>query len=256
MKKVIISLAMLIASHVMKAQSTWIVCNSPTITKLESVWMPDINKVLVGGDNGTLFMSTDYGVTFTPIALGSTEDINALYFFNSSHGIMLLGSNFLESTDGGSNWNFISNVPGDAKSFYFLNQDTGFVGCDFGVALSTYNGGITWNTLTTGVSERLDAVFFKHIGDGFFGGRNNTSLRTFNQGQSFTTNVIPANGDVKDIQFVNATNGFSCGDNGEVLFTSDGGNTWLAQTTPNTNTDMNALHFTDALNGWCSGEAG
>ncbi len=256
MKKIIPGFAMLLLTHVLNAQSTWIVCNSPTTTKLESVWMPDVNKVIAGGDNGALYMSTDYGATFNPIATGTNEDINALYFFNPVDGIMLLGSNFMKSSDGGATWNNVSNIPGDAKSFYFLNPDTGFVGGDLGAAFSTYDGGITWNILATGVTERLDAVFFRQLGDGFFGGRNNTSLRTFDQGQTFATNVIPANGDVKDIQFVNVNNGFSCGDNGEVLFTGDGGNTWVAQSTPNNNTDMNALHFTDPLYGWCSGEAG
>jgi len=256
MKNSLLIATMVISTFAINAQTEWAVCNSPTTANLQAVFMPEANKVLIGGESGTLLMSTNQGSTFNFISLNSSEDIHAIYFFNSLNGIMLLGSDFMKSFDGGYTWNFISGVPGNAKGFYFLNPDTGFVACDLGEAYSTYNGGQSWNFLSTGITERLDAVYFKNINDGFFGGRNSTSLRTMDQGQSFSTDVIPANGDIKDIQFVNETFGYSCGDNGEVLFTDDGGNTWNQQITPSNNPDMNALHFTDALNGWCSGEAG
>ncbi len=238
------------------AQSEWTICTSPVTVNLQAVYMPQANTVLIGGDGGTLLMSTDLGNSFTTIALDSFEDIHAIYFFNPLNGIMLLGSDFMKSTDGGLTWNFISEVPGNAKAFHFISPDAGFVACDDGEAYSTNDGGMTWNFLETGATERLEAVFFNNINDGYFGGRNQTSLHTDNGGQSFTQNVIPANGDVKDIQFVNPTTGFTCGDNGEVLFTSDGGATWIAQITPDNGPDMNALHFTDEMNGWCTGEGG
>lgn len=256
MKKTLVLSIILLSAIVARAQSVWTVCNSPVTEKLQSVFMPEANKVLIGGKSGTLLMSTDYGTTFTTIPLGITDDINAIYFFNSQNGIMLLGDHFMKTTNGGSNWTHISEVPGKAKGFSFISQDTGYVACDFGLAFSTTNGGTSWNALTTGVTERLETAFFKNYSEGFFGGRNETSLRTTDHGSSFTTNVIPANGDVKDIQFINSTNGYTCGDNGEVLFTSDGGSSWNALSTPRNNVDMDALHFTDQLNGWCSGEAG
>jgi photosystem II stability/assembly factor-like uncharacterized protein len=256
MKKTLVLLTIILSTVVARSQSVWTVCNSPLTEKLQSVFMPEANKVLIGGKSGTLLMSTDYGTTFTTIPLGITDDINAIYFFNSQNGIMLLGDHFMKTTNGGANWNQISEVPGKAKGFSFINQDTGYVACDFGLAYSTTNGGSSWNTLITGVTERLETAFFKNYSEGFFGGRNQTSLKTTDHGNSFTTNVIPANGDVKDIQFINSTNGYTCGDNGEVLFTSDGGSTWNALSTPRNDVDMNALHFTDQSNGWSSGEAG
>jgi photosystem II stability/assembly factor-like uncharacterized protein len=256
MKTTILMILLMIANRSVEAQSTWIVCNSPTTGKLLSVCMPGQDKVLAGSANGILLMSTDYGQTFSTIPLGIVEDIHDICFFNSQNGRMLLGNNFMKTADGGSTWNLISEIPGNPKAMHFLNPDTGFVACDLGLAFSTFNGGILWNSLGTGVTDRLETVNFKNIDDGFWGGRNVTSLRTINQGLTFTTGVIPANGDIKDIQFVNSDTGYSCGDNGEVLFTDNGGNTWSAQQTPSTEPGMNALHFTDPMHGWCSGEAG
>ncbi len=256
MKTTILILSLMIAVNAVESQSTWTVCNSPTTQKLLSVFMPGQSKVLAGSTNGILLMSTDYGQTFSTIPLGIVEDIHDICFFNSQNGRMLLGNNFMKTADGGLTWNIVSEIPGNPKAMHFLNPDTGFVACDLGMAFSTFNGGILWNSLVTGVTDRLEAVNFKNIGDGFWGGRNGASLRTFNQGLGFSTGVIPANGDIKDIQFVNSINGYSCGDNGEILFTGDGGNTWSAQQTPSTEPGMNALHFPDPLNGWCSGEAG
>jgi|GEM_PF-3563984 len=247
---------MMIAVSAAKAQMTWTTCNSTTMEKLGCVYMPGMDKVLAGGKNGVLLLSNDYGNTFSQIPTGSTEDINAIHFFNAQDGIMFLGHKFMHSGDGGLTWNFISQIPGKPKAIHFLNPDTGFVACDLGEAYRTSDGGVTWTVLNTGVTERLEAVYFKQISDGFFGGRNNTSLRTFDQGQTFSLGVVPANGDVKDILFVNTINGYSCGDNGEVLFTNDGGYNWIAQNTPSTEPGMDALHFTDELNGWCSGEGG
>jgi photosystem II stability/assembly factor-like uncharacterized protein len=171
-------------------------------------------------------------------------------------GIMLLDDRFMKSADGGFTWTFVSNIPGDARALHFVNDSVGYVAGDSGQAFRTTNGGLSWTSLATGVSERLEAVWFKTSAEGFFGGRNNTSLHTQNQGSTFTSNVIPANDDIKDIHFVNLTNGYSCGDDGEILFTANGGTTWAQQTTPNTNVDMEALHFVDTQNGWCSGEDG
>lgn len=256
MKVSLLLLAILFQVFAVNAQSTWTLCNSPTTEDLESVFMPEPNKVLIGGNSGVLLISTDFGSTFSSVSLGSTDDIDALYFFNSTDGIMLLGNKFMKSADGGLTWTFVSNIPGNAKAFHFINDTVGYIACDLGLAFRTTNGGLSWSSLVTGITERLEAVWFKTAADGFFGGRNSTSLHTLNQGSSFTSNVIPANGDIKDIQFVNATNGYSCGDNGEVLFTLNGGTSWVQQTTPNTNVDMQALHFVDNQNGWCSGEDG
>lgn len=247
---------MVLTTGAIEAQSTWTTCNSSTTEKFVCVFMPEVNKVLVGSTNGIMLMSTDYGNTFSTIPLGAAEDINALYFFNAQNGIMFFGRDFLKSSNGGLTWSFVSKLPGKPKAMHFLDPDTGFVACDEGEAFSTFNGGNSWNALSTGVTERLEAVCFKHPADGFLGGRNNTSLRTLNMGLAFSTGVIPADGDIKDIQFVTETNGYSCGDNGEILFTGDGGSSWNVQPIPSGEPGMNALHFTDALNGWCSGEAG
>ncbi|MBK6987847.1 MAG: T9SS type A sorting domain-containing protein [Bacteroidetes bacterium] len=256
MKKALVLTTIMLSALITRSQSVWTVCNSPVTEKLQSVSMPDMNKVLVGGKSGLLLMSTDYGNTFTSINLGISDDVNALYFFNTQNGIMLLGDHFMRTSDGGNNWTLISDVPGKPKGFFFTSQDTGYVACDFGLTFSTTNGGNSWNALTTGVTERLEAVYFKNYSEGFLGGRNQASLQTSNNGNSFTSNVIPANGDIKDIQFVSNTNGYTCGDNSEILFTSNGGLSWSPQSAPLNNVDMDALHFVDANNGWSSGEVG
>jgi photosystem II stability/assembly factor-like uncharacterized protein len=85
----LIFFAILIQGFALNAQSTWTLCNSPTNADLESVFMPEANKVLIGGESGVLLMSTDFGNTFSSISLESTDDIEALYFFTEVSHIVI-----------------------------------------------------------------------------------------------------------------------------------------------------------------------
>ena len=85
MKKALVLTTIMLSALITRSQSVLTVCNSPVTEKLQSVSMPDMNKVLVGGKSGLLLMSTDYGKTFTSINLVISDDVNALYFFNTQN---------------------------------------------------------------------------------------------------------------------------------------------------------------------------
>lgn len=65
---------------------------------------PNSTKVLAAGDNGTIVVSNNFGVTWTNLNSPTTQSISAIYFYDDNNGY-IAGNGFLYvTTDGGTNW--------------------------------------------------------------------------------------------------------------------------------------------------------
>jgi photosystem II stability/assembly factor-like uncharacterized protein len=124
---------------------TWLqIINGSNIGRCVS--FPDPNTGYVGGNYGTIYKTTDKGVTWTQQNSSTSNDLYGIYFLNNQRGYAVgLNGTIIGTTNGGTNWiNLESGTSLYLASIFFLNNNKGF--CTGGyptqaILLKTTNGG-------------------------------------------------------------------------------------------------------------------
>jgi photosystem II stability/assembly factor-like uncharacterized protein len=109
-----------------------------------------------------------------------------------------------------------------------------------------------WTSLSTGITEALNAVYFVDPQNGWVAGVNGAVFHTTNGGQSWQRQSSGTTDDLRDMLFLDLNRGWIVGGEGLILRTTDGGNTWETQTSPR-DTYLRSIHFTDEDHGWIAG---
>jgi len=162
---------------------------------LLNAWFFDPNTGIVTGTYGSIFRTTNGGVTFDSVP-GNPAPVNAtitgIYFINNLTGYVISGQTgyrLMKSTDGGLNWNagFGTAPPyPNPYELYAFNENKLLVLNSLGDVCISTNGGYLWNTYISGTLVNLYKV-----------------------------------------AFTDANTGFVCGDWGRCRYTTDGGYNWI-----------------------------
>ena len=119
-----------------------------------------------------------------------------------------------------------------------------------GAILRTTNGGITWNSQSSGTTSPLYSVSFTDVNNGTVVGISRI-LRTTNGGANWisqSAGFLLARG----VSFIDINNGTVVGIG--ILRTTDGGQNWIYQVTPTGG--FWGVSFIDEYNGWVVGRNG
>lgn len=125
--------------------ASWIQYQVPTV-RLRAVFYVDQNSGLIVGDNGTIFNTTDAGLTWTP----KTSNVsNHLYdvICITKNNAFAVGANgtILRTTDASETWTQQESGTGNALySISFIDSTNGFIVGDYGTILNTIDGGENW----------------------------------------------------------------------------------------------------------------
>ena len=206
------------------------------------------------GNNGTVYRSTNYGKSWTPITSGAiigTTDLkgvsvtqSAIYVVGQLAGVGKL----FKSTDWGSSWTetVLAGPPTDALDVAFVSPDKGIFSGSYGGGTANYlmyttTGGTTWTPGTGGGSGGLtpyNAVCWADANTAFACGNNGTILKSTNGGATWTLQAagLTAN-NLLDIFFVDDIRGFAGSNGQEFLYTIDGGTNWYKYNIPTSGTD-------------------
>jgi len=171
--------------------------------------------IIVLVTNAVLSQSTWY---LLPGLSGTLRD---LHFINNQTGWVSGANGVYNTTNGGTNWTFLTNLGNDAVCF--IDANTGVVAKNSSFS-STTNGGTTWNTFLN--INNYDIVFTDNQ-NGFVLGTGNI-LKTTNAGQNWLQ-VHSQAGQLSAIHFINPNTGWACGVNGIIVKTTNGGNNWINQ---------------------------
>ncbi len=183
---------------------------------------------------------------------GTLSQLRDISFINNTTGFMVGNNIRLKTTNGGINWQILSNTNG-GLAVKFIDQNTGYVVED-GV-YKTIDGGLNWVHIIGGEKQTL---FFNDALTGYVGGRNSSIAKTTNGGQTFIGQTLPlATVDINSIYFVNDLTGFVCGGYpntyGVIFKTINGGNTWTFISTQTQDIEFRALHFVNTSTGYAVG---
>jgi photosystem II stability/assembly factor-like uncharacterized protein len=194
----------------------------PTLTNAhaQGVHFPDINNGFIVGTDGSrsiIYHTTDGGSTWgTPVQPVPDWQLNAVNFFNTSIGIAV-GNN--------------------------------------GVIHRTINGGSSWVSSTSGVTDQLNDVIFLNSNIAIAVGANGKILRSTDAGATWTIISLGITTNLRGVGFMNSTEGFIVGYSGLILRTTDAGLTWNSISSPATN-NIWGMMFVNSSTGFAAGYAG
>ena len=193
----------------------WIERSTGTLYTLNDILFTDLSSGWVVGDMGTLMTTTD-GIIWTPIDLGTTENLLCIEFITDSIGFVGgEGGAFYRTDDAGENWGALDAPANyDIVALSFTDADTGWAGTASGYVLRTYDGGV-----------------------------NLTSLANVGAGM------------LSDIEFVSTVYGFICGPDGMIWTSTDRGSSWSDEIS-GTDLDLNRFFFRGDDEGWVVGKGG
>ncbi|MFC2111035.1 T9SS type A sorting domain-containing protein [Bacteroidota bacterium] len=157
-------------------------------TNLHTVHFPTQDTGYVAGFGTTIAKTTNGGNTWN--ILDSTglpwgADFKTIYFLNAYEGFVSLGNSgslLAKTNDGGLSWNIYGGIN------IIGGRELDFVGDSIGVLCSgngyfiTKNSGISWDTITTGISFSSHSISFSSTNIGFIAGLGSYGTPNFNYG--------------------------------------------------------------------------
>jgi len=206
------------------------------------------------GDTSFIISTTNGGVNWNIQYTAPNVFFNSLFAINSS--IVYVGGYdggnniymLLKSTNGGLNWvnQNPTSVPSD---LFFINQDSGWYCDDFLGAdvRTTTNGGQTWILRTSGLTDRINRLFFLNYSTGWAGSRY--FKKTTNAGLNWLQIYDFATESIYSMYFINEQTGWAALSGAKIGMTTNGGVNWIIQQpsiTSNNTTDIYMVNDT----GW------
>ncbi|UCG50926.1 MAG: T9SS type A sorting domain-containing protein [Candidatus Latescibacterota bacterium] len=186
-------------------------------------------------------------------------ELDVLFQNTKTGWIISQRDTLFRTTDGSTSWNrFATGISENLAALKFISTTHGLMVGSSGGVWRTLNGGVTWSpTTATGLSVDLtDLDYLTDAGDhAWCVGLNETIIYTPNNGVSWTNQHEGAKHLIA-VDFVGSNNGWTVGTSGAILATSDGGANWISQASPAGVTRLNAVHFVSTMRGWSVGHGG
>jgi photosystem II stability/assembly factor-like uncharacterized protein len=138
--------------------SSWsLVQAAPTNVYFWDMAFTPNGKGVAVGWSGSAFISSDYGASWSPLPLNTSEYLNSVYFYNNNLGFIgTTDSTVYKTTDGGVTWTKVNTgIHVQLNSFLFVNDTTGYLlagnpGSGLTSTYKTKDGGTTWYRLYDG----------------------------------------------------------------------------------------------------------
>jgi photosystem II stability/assembly factor-like uncharacterized protein len=200
--------------------------NTPTglTTKLTSVSIVP-GYWIVTSDSGMVSYSTNGGVTWTAVNIGTMENLKGSAFKTSGNGYVV-GENGTIFKYDGTNWTQETTpVLHHLNSIAFSDDDVVAVG-DNGTILRSPMGNGTWTVITSPYNSHLNAVTFNANYTGIAAGQYGRIIRSTDGGLTWSP-VLPASYTWFKSVEMNVDSAWAVGTNGIIYQSMDEGLTWV-----------------------------
>lgn len=163
-----------------------------------------------------------------PLNSSNTQPLNDIRFWDADLGWAAGEAGVMRTTDGGANWTTYQTAD-DVEAVYFVSESAGWLCGNDGMIMHSSDGGITWQSQTSGVSEKLRDIWFADAMYGWAVGRDGILLATSDGGATWSSQSSPATDDLRGIYMLDTQRGWIVGSDGLILYTSNGGQLWETQ---------------------------
>ena len=210
------------------SQATWVWQNpKPTGYDMNAVYFLNSSTGFIGGANGELYRTTNSGVSWSPVAIATSETIQSIYFTDALTGYLGAGQFsclMYKTTNGGLSWAEQNlGLQYGPRSINFKNSLTGVAAHQSPDILKTTNGGANWISITTSIN--FNAGVWMATPTAIYAAGSTGITKSTNGGLNWITQAT-ISGDLLTICFNDSLNGITAGRNGLMLLTSNGGINW------------------------------
>jgi len=179
--------------------------------------------------DGIILKSTDGGVSWSQISVGTIPGLEAVAFTSVDVGYAGGWQNyFIKTTDGGATWNQI-NINASIwyfKEIEFFDANNGMTSTADPQIYVTTDAGNSW-TAATGLNQNVEDICYADMNTAYAVGGDEKISRSTNGGLNWTqiysgifTYLFLG------VDFYNTNYGIVGGEDGKVLVTTDGGTSW------------------------------
>jgi photosystem II stability/assembly factor-like uncharacterized protein len=271
--KLVLSICLIVLcfAGTLAAQTGWFARSSVTKNDLICVFFTSPDKGWIAGDNGYLASTTDAGLTWNQYPLGTTDDINEIYFRNDDNGYLVAGRKMYITRDAGHTWQEIRITRGgefgagrpEFLSIRFSDKKRGYVIGSVlrgdivvdSLLMRTEDGGETWHRIVVPSKVELYHLDFDGNARGWIVGDAGTILASTDEGLNWQKQSSGTTMPLFNVDFRDSKNGYIVGKGGTILRTEEGGAVWEKVRTPFKETVMR-VDFADDKNGWAVGYDG
>lgn len=203
----------------------WTVRHVPAAGGLRAIAVVGSDYVVVAGQGGGIWISSDAGQHWETVNSGTTRRLNDLYFVGELGWAVGEGGIILHSRDAGRTWRqqpTLVTVP--LEAVFFRDQDHGWAVGWFGTILVTTDGGARWRVVEgPDPTARLTGVHFSDPKRGWVVGVPATVWRTDDGGLTWQAVRVPLTGWLSAVR-CDGEWVYVAGD--ELLMSRDGGRSW------------------------------
>ena len=227
--------------------------------------------ILVGGVNGAVATTTDWGATWNTLTrLVTQEDLREVEFLTDQVGYAVGGSatpadslgEILHTSDGGQTWDKLAYNPrhrGYSMDWVDANTMSLATRGPDGIFRTT-DGGVTFTQQTPGIMTSTGIWYkirFADASTGYAAGASGVMVKTTDGGATWNE-VTDGHGTstIYSMYVFDANNLITIGASSKVYATTDGGTTWTPQTIPGTSTTLYDVTFVDQNLGFICGTTG
>jgi len=237
--------------------TSWVVHEASFTHYLTEIYFLNPDVGYISGRSGSIYKTTDKGITWNPLSSGVDETLYSIYFINNLLGFAA-GTNgtIIKTTSGDTIWTPLNT--GTTKNLYSMylsgSYNGGFAVGESGTILKIKSGGNEIYPVTSNTNEHLYDVFIKSDSVAFAVGFNGTILKirsVFGTDEVLTVYsgvTTPLN----DIYFTDDSTGYIAGEGGVMLKTTNRGVDWYPQYT-GTNNNLRAVVFNNPSTGFIAG---
>ena len=197
--------------------------------------LPDPNEVVTDTAGNNRDDSEEVESGWDDQRSSTVNTLDALFMLDDKMGWAVGAGGTIVATVDGINWEVQqSNVPNSNGmpepiwDVHFADRNVGFAAAEFGVILSTMDGGITWKSIEPRpVAARLQGVHMMSPTEAWIVGDKATILHTTDGGT--TWDIVSNIKELRAVHFRDDQLGWAVGLAGSVLHTNNGGKTWKPQ---------------------------
>lgn len=229
--RVIFACSILILNISVYSQIGWSSNPSGSGGDLVAVYFTTSDDGWIAGDNGYLASTNDGGKSWKTYPLGTTDNINEIYFRNEKNGYLVAGRKMFLTNDAGETWReTVLYRPSD-----FRNGTPEFLSIRF----ADKRRGLVVGSVLNKAGQVIDSLV----------------LRTTDGGDSWQRVKVPSKAELFHLDYNGSSHGWIVGDEGVILSTVDGGDTWVLQNSK-TRLALYNVDFRDDEEGYVVGEKG